>query len=151
MTFFQYPERQEIDREGRYQVEGLTQVEYHASKLVRLLPRHMIERTRDLFQLTGIDPDDPVLVITREFIELRLPAAEWPHPNIPAPSSRFWKRVEWEGLDDDTAVTRLVDEARQARRSEITACRFCGRPSAPESLTDGACHDCAAEHLGIIH
>jgi hypothetical protein len=150
MTRFHYPEREEIDPEGRYQVAGLTQVERHALTVVRLLPLYRMERTRDLFQFTAADHEAPVLVVTSESLELRLPRAEWPHPNIPAASSRLWKRVDWEGLDDAT-LTRLVDEARRARHSEFTACRFCGRTRAPEFLTDGACDDCAAEHLGIVH
>ena len=143
-------ERMEIDPDGRYQVSGLTQVERHALRVIKLLRLYRVERTRDVFQFTGFDLMDPILVVTAESLELRLPRSEWPHPNIPAPSSRFWKRVGWEGLDDAT-LTGLVDEARQARSGGYTACRFCGQRRSPEFLTGGACDDCAARHLGIIH
>src|SRR5258708_7323836 len=108
MTSFRDLEREEIDPEGLYQVSGLTQVEAHALRVVRLLPRHRMERTRDVFQFTpwSIDHEAPILIVSLEFLELRLPRSEWPHPNIPAASSRFWRRVDWEGLDDAT-LTRL--------------------------------------------
>lgn len=108
-------ERNQVDPEGRYEVSGLMEVERHALRLNSLLPSYRMERTCDVFQFT-LDLNTPVLVDTREFLELSLPRAEWPHPNVPAPSSRFWKRVEWNGLEDATLIL-LVDDAREARQT----------------------------------
>jgi hypothetical protein len=151
MSSFHDLERQEIDPEGRYRVEGLTVVERHA---LRLLPhlemRYLMERTRDVFQFIAVHPHDPDVVVTPEFLELRLPKIEWPHPNLPARSSRSWKRVDWQGIND-ADLPGLLDEARQARRDEYGPCRFCGRLLPPEHLTAGACDDCAVRHMGIVH
>ncbi len=145
-------QRVEIDPEGRYKINGMTDVERQALRVRDLFPDFIfeMERTRDVFQFTGIDADDPIIVVTRESLEIRLPHLEWPHPNIPFPSSRFWKRLSWKRLTDKTITTR-VQEARQIRLEQYQDCEFCKRRFQPERLTMGACDDCADEHLGIIH
>ncbi|HKQ50438.1 MAG TPA: hypothetical protein VJZ71_20365 [Phycisphaerae bacterium] len=144
--------RQRIDPDGKYGADVLRTFEAFALTVLDKFPGAVVERTRDLIQIGKPDDDRAVVVlITPEAIEIRLPTLEWPHPHVPAPSSRLWKRLNWEGLTDKR-LTRLLEEAAAARAAEFATCRFCGESFPPESR-DGAdvCHGCAEEHLGVVH
>ena len=143
--------RHRVDPEDRYPAYNLTEVEEYATRLFRLMPGATFERTRDVFQFDEGKIEGLVVLVTREAVELRLASLEWPHPNIPARSSRLWKRVEWEGLTDEQ-LTTLLDEAGAARKAEFRTCRYCGHTRPPERFdTDDCCDGCAPEHLGLIH
>ena len=63
--------------EEKYPSDGLRQVEINAERVLVLLPKSIVERTRDCIQLNCDGEDGIVVLVTAEAIELRLPTVEW--------------------------------------------------------------------------
>lgn len=144
-------DRQRIDPEGKYGTDALRAFEAFALGILDRLTGSTVERTRDAIQIGNYDDVHGVIVlITPEVIEFRLPTLEWPHPHVPAASSRLWKRVKWEGLTEGRLV-RLLEKAAAMRAAEFLNCRFCGQPFPPECRHNNVCHGCSEGHLGIVH
>src|SRR6187401_2737431 len=100
-----FDDRSRIDPDGRYTAEGLTQVEARALEVHALLPDAVLERTRDVIQLDSGGERGIVVVVTPEALELRFPTIEWTQGSYgPALSSRLWKRVLWDKLEDGALV-----------------------------------------------
>ena len=94
-------ERIDTDPDNRYPTDGPRHVDKLAERVLRFLPDATIERTRDVIQVDWRGEEGIVVVVTPEALEFRLPTIEWTMGAYgPEESSRFWKRVESEALDD---------------------------------------------------
>jgi hypothetical protein len=145
-----------LDPDGRYQSDGPTKVEVCAERVLRLMPEARVERTRDAFQFSYDDEvSGAIVLVTAEALELRLPTVEWTRGAYgPAPGSRLWKRIRWDGLPDDV-LARWIEAARKATGRQARTCHFCKRRFGPGRVStyDGqvACHGCATARLGIVY
>ena len=143
--------KEKLDPEGRFLANGQREIDERALQLLEVLPEATVERTRDAIEITVDDvmENGVVLILTPEALELRLPSMDWVHPHWSVPTSRLWKRVKWERIED---LYDLVAEAREKRRAEFRECKFCHERFPPEGRHGRAvCHVCAEEHLGIVH
>jgi len=123
-----------------------------AVELIGLAGPSSVERTRDAIQI-NCEPEEigPVILVTPDAVEFRLPTLAWPHPGIPAPSSRLWRRVDLDDFDS-VDLSSLLKSARAARRRQFHVCRYCGRKVPPEHRhSQDVCHGCAEQHLDVVH
>ena len=143
--------RDSTDPENRYRSEGPRHVDRLAARVLPHLPGATVERTRDVIQIDWGGEEGIVVIVTPEALEFRLPAIEWTMGAYgPALSSKFWRRVEVDGLDD-AQIIELIDATNQARQAEYRTCRFCGKRYPPERrVEDDVCHGCATKHLGVV-
>jgi hypothetical protein len=140
---------EDIDRLPFAGEANLTSAERNAARVLRLVPDRRIDRTRDVVQVDVGDERGIVVVVTAEAIELRLPTIEWCGPHDPRRSSRLWKRLDPDELDDAELLAKL-SEARAAREAEFRVCRYCGGSFPPEHrIRADVCHGCASEHEGV--
>jgi len=149
-----------IDPEGRYPSTGLRSVEEMALQVLRLLSSSTtlpdegitLERTRDVIEIHSGGEEGIVIIVTPEAVELRLPTVEWTMGAYdPAASSRLWKRVKTDGLEDEK-LGRLLGEAQEARGREFTKCRYCGERVPPEHrYSRNVCQGCSSAHLGVVY
>jgi len=144
--------RHRVDPEHRYPADGLRTVEALALHVLERLPSGEVSRTRDVIQIDDGGEEGICLVITAEFLELRLPSIEWTCGAYgPARTSVLWKRVKWGGLSDER-LDELLTTARRVRDAQFRKCRFCGERFPPERRHNGdVCHGCAEKHLGVVH
>src|SRR5207248_10748573 len=128
-----------------------TTVEYHAQRVIGLLPGASVERTRDVFPIDYNGDEGIVVVVTPEALELRLPTIEWTAGSYgPAESSRLWKRRAWSRLSD-SQLARLPAAAQQERRAQFQVCRHCHQSFPPERRISGDVrHGCAERHEGRV-
>jgi hypothetical protein len=130
---------------------GARDLERHAARVHAIVPVAALTRTSEAIQF---DVDRGrcrvTLLVTAEALELRLATVEWTGAHACRDSTRLWKRVLWEGLDDGS-LRELIDDAFERRLSEFVRCRFCRRSTPPEHRHDDVCHGCAERHLGIVH
>jgi len=140
-----------IDPQGLYPADGPRIVERHAAKFLELLPGAHMERTRDVIQIDHGGQEGIVVVVTPEDIEFRLPTVEWTMGAYgPCESSRLWKRVGTDELDDEM-LPDLIRRAKQARKRQYRKCRHCGRRVPTEHrYSADVCHACASEHEGVV-
>ena len=123
-----------------------------AADLIREAKYPYAERTREAIQIY-CEPADigPVILVTPDAVEFRLPTLAWPHPGIPSPSSRLWRRVDLDDFDS-VDLASLLKSARAARRRQFNKCRYCGRKVPPEHRhSPYVCHGCAEQHLHVVH
>jgi hypothetical protein len=115
-----------------------------------LLPTGGLTRTRDAIQIDWGGERGIVVLCTPEAMELRLPTVEWTcGPYGPAPSSRLWRRIQYEKLDRD-GLKSLFEKAWEARKREFKRCKYCGEEYPPEhGFENNVCHGCASEHEGV--
>lgn len=141
-----------LDPEEKYPSDGLRHVELNAERVLVLLPKSIVERTRDCIQLNCDGEEGIVVLVTAEAIELRLPTVEWTMGTYgPAASSRFWKRIQVSEITDQELGT-LLKEALKERQGEFRSCRYCGKPYPPEHMhSKDLCQGCAEKYLGFIH
>jgi len=68
-----------------------------AVELIRIVGPATVERTRDVVQI-NCEPEEmgPVILVTPEALEFRLPTVRWVHPGLPVPASQLWRRVTYE-------------------------------------------------------
>jgi hypothetical protein len=81
-----------------YENSGIRQLfEEIAAELIGLAGPATIERTRDAIQLS-CQPEEigPVVLVTPEAVEFRLPTIRYVHPGLPLPSSQLWRRITFE-------------------------------------------------------
>ncbi len=140
---------------GRYKASGLRNVEQHAIRILELLPNAKVERTRDVIQIEhdDRDMDGVVVVVTSEAVEFRLPTVEWTGGAYgPANTSRLWKRVTWVKLEAEPGLLpTIIADAKNARRAEFVACKYCNRMVPTENRINGnVCHGCASEHEHVV-
>jgi len=114
----------------------------------------LLERTRDAIQITldfGKD-DGCILIFMPDWLDVRLPAAEWVG-HLPVASSYSWKRIEIEDMTVDD-VCELIDNARDALRASMVECCHCRKQFLPEhTITiegQQCCHGCASKHHGVV-
>jgi hypothetical protein len=123
-----------------------------AEDLAQLLNPCRAERTREAILIIG-EPEEigPVVLVTPEAVEFRLPVVRWLGPHTPVPTSVLWRRVDL----DEVAVgdlAKLITDARRARKRQFRTCRYCGRRTPPEHRHEkDVCHGCAEQHLGVVH
>lgn len=145
-------ERGLVDPQDCYPADGLRAAEEHAAKVIQLLPGAQVERTRDVIQIDAGGDTGIVVLVTTEALELRLPTVEWTMGSHgPATSSRLWKRLKWDQLQDGQ-LPGLLAQAQAARRREYRNCPYCGGRFPPEHRVEkNICHTCAEKHLGIVY
>lgn len=148
-----YRERQDIDPEHRYPMDGLLDFEETAQQILQLLPGAVVSRTRDVIQLDykqAQDPDGLSVLVTPEVVELRLPTIKWVGPHSPAPSSRFKERVQWQEEGHDWAA--LIQSAQETQRETFEVCQYCGQQNPRGWMhSKTVCQSCAERELGIVH
>lgn len=142
-----------IDPEDRYPAEGMRRVEDLAMRVLESLPDAQVERTRDAIQIEHGGDRGVVVLVTAEALELRLPTVEWTCGAYgPASSSRLWKRVLADRIDEGKQdLADLLDKARRARAREFKKCKYCKRLVAVEYRHGDVCHGCAESHEGVVH
>jgi hypothetical protein len=131
---------------------GLQHFERVAADLIREAKYPYAERTRDAIQIY-CEPADigPVIPVTPDAVEFRLPTLAWPHPGTPTPSSRLWRRVDLEAAYSGD-MHALLRSAWTARKRHLLTCRYCGNKVPPEHRhARDCCHGCAEQHLGFVH
>ncbi|HEY9615929.1 MAG TPA: hypothetical protein V6C64_03765 [Microcoleaceae cyanobacterium] len=128
-----------------------TIVEQKALMLLEHLPGAEVERTRDLIQINYNGEEGIVVFVTPEALELRLPTVEWTAGSYaPKPSSKLWKRLQWNQVWANE-LADLLQAALAARRREFRNCRYCHKPFAIEHMfSKTACHSCASLHEGVM-
>jgi hypothetical protein len=123
-----------------------------ATDLIRTAEPASIERTRDVIQI-NCEPAEigPIILVTPDAVDFRLPTLAWSHPGIPSPSSISWRRIDLESaMSGDPA--KLIRSARSARKRQFQTCRYCGLRVPPEHRHGKElCHGCASEHYGIVY
>lgn len=134
-----------------FALDEATIVEQKALMLLEHLPGAEIERTRDLIQINYNGAEGIVLFITSEALELRLPTVEWTSGSYaPKPSSKLWKRLQWNQVWANE-LPDVLQAALTARRREFRNCRYCHKPFAIEYMfSKTACHSCASLHEGVM-
>lgn len=144
-------ERSRIDPEGRYPAYDLRTVETWALLVLDALPGASLERTRDVIQIEWGGESGIVVLVTPEAVELRLPTVEWTAgAHGPADSSRLWKRVLMDELEE-VNLRDMLHQAHRAREQQFRKCRYCGRLVPPEHrFSEDVCHGCASEYRGIV-
>jgi hypothetical protein len=106
-----------IDPEEKYPSSGPRNVEKNAERVLALLPKSNVERTRDCIQLNCDGEEGIVVLVTPEVIELRLPTVEWTMGSYgPAASSRLWKRVQISEITDRELETLLKEALKERQR-----------------------------------
>jgi len=144
-------DRSQIDPTGEYPAEGRRRVEENALRVLDCLPHALVRRTRDVIELDRGDERGIVVLVTAEAFEFRLPTTEWTMGAYgPAESSRLWRRVETDDLDDK-GLAQLVKKALRARAAQFKGCRYCGKEFPPEHRHGRVCHGCAERHEGGVH
>jgi hypothetical protein len=137
--------------DGHRQSTNLRQVEQHALRVLQLIPKSKIERTRDVIQLTEATERGVSAVVTEEALELRLPTVEWVHPHEPLEASRSWKSLPWDKLEG-AKLKKFISAARAAREDEYKKCKYCGHYFPPEHRHGkNVCHGCAEKHECVVH
>jgi hypothetical protein len=92
-----------------------------------------------------------VVLVTPEAFEIRLPTVEWTGgTHSPVPSTRLWRRLRADRVDD-TTLEQVLSRAEAARTREFRPCRFCRREVPVEHRTGAACHPCASRHTGTAY
>jgi len=144
-------DRSLIDPENRHTADGLRVVERNALRVLACCPCCILERTRDVIQLSVPGDRGIVVVVTPEAIEIRLPTVEWTMGAYgPADSSRLWRRLGADRVSDDQ-LRELLERAVQVRAAQFKPCRWCHARLPPEHRHGAVCHDCAEKHLGHLH
>jgi len=119
------------------------------------LPDCKVSRTRDAIQIDYFGDRGVTLLLTPEYVDVRLPTIDWTQGSHgPVASSRSWRRYKIVRPDTDDGMTPLLDLVHgglERRRREFRKCRFCGKEVPVEHRTGDACHGCASEHLGIVY
>lgn len=135
-------------------MEDRRRFEEIAGELELQLPGCAVSRTRDAIQIDYLGDRGVTLLLTPEYVDVRLPAIDWTQGSHgPVASSRSWRRYKIR-RDRDDGVTPLLDLVHRGldkRRSEFRRCRFCGKDVPVEHRTGNACHGCASAHLGIVY
>jgi hypothetical protein len=136
-----------------YGNSGIRQLfEEVAAELIGLVGQATVERTRDAVQI-NCEPEEigPVVLVTPEAIEFRLPTVRWLHPGLPVPTSQLWRRITYEFAPPE-GLAKLIASSRAARKRQFKTCRYCRNRVPPEHRHGGdVCHGCAEQHLGIVH
>ncbi|MBL1178846.1 hypothetical protein [Pantanalinema sp. GBBB05] len=134
-----------------FALDEVTIVEQKALMLLEHLPGAEVERTRDLIQINYNGTEGIVLFVTPEALELRLPTVEWTAGSYaPKPSSKLWKRLQWNQVWANE-LPDLLQATLTARRREFRNCRYCHKPFAIEHMfSKTACHSCASLHEGVM-
>lgn len=132
-------------------LDEATIVEQKALALLEHLPGAEVERTRDLIQINYNGTEGIVIFVTPEALELRLPTVEWTSGSYaPKPSSKLWKRLQWNQVWANE-IPDLLQATLTARRREFRNCRYCHKPFAIEHMfSKTACHSCASLHEGVM-
>jgi hypothetical protein len=134
---------------GKYPSESSRRVERNADRVLLLLPKSTVERTRDCIQIDCGGEKGILILVTPESIELRLSTLEWKDQHLPNLSSRFWKRIQANETTDIELET-LLKEAIKERQNEFRNCSYCGMTYTPERMhSEDVCHVCAEDHLGV--
>jgi hypothetical protein len=105
--------------------------------------------------LTGGDPGEVIVRLTRSSVTVWEYAAEWEGPHTPVVKPIRVGSVMWRRLPETkamAAVHSLIEAARESRLSKFAVCRYCDRRNPPESMHDeGVCQSCAEKHLGVVY
>lgn len=105
--------------------------------------------------LTGGDPAQVIVRLTRSVVSVFEYAATWegPHTAVVTPrrvGSVVWRRVP--NAKAVAAVHALIDAARESRLARFRTCERCSQSTPPEHMHDDAmCQSCAEHELGIVH
>ena len=147
-----YDGRSLIDPDNKYPSECPRSIEVTAETVLRILPGARLERTRDAIQIdTGDDEMALVLLITPEALELRLSSTKWTcGSNGPVAASVLWKRLPETEFSTEQ-LTKLIADAKDARRAQFRECRYCGQTWPPEHMDGDVCHGCEEREQGIVH
>jgi hypothetical protein len=105
--------------------------------------------------LTGGDPGEVNVRLTRSSVTVWEYAAEWegPHTSVVKPirvGSMVWRRIpESRAM---MAVASLIEAARESRSTKFRVCQHCQRRIPPEFMHDDeVCQSCAEAHLGVVY
>jgi hypothetical protein len=129
----------------------LTLVERNAARVQALLSGEAVSVTPHVAEIAVGGEDGVIALVTAETVELRLPTVEWTSgTHDPAEASRLWKRLDIADLPDEQLASEIA-EARSARKSEFTTCRYCGeRVPAEHRISSEVCHSCASRYEGVV-
>lgn len=133
--------------------DGLLQpFERIAADLIRVADVLLVERTRDSIQIDCAPAEiGPIILVTPDAVDFRLPSLDRVHPGIPSPSSISWRRLDLEAAYSGDMNT-LLRSARTARKRQFLTCRYCGSKVPPEHRhARDCCHGCAEQHLDVVH
>ena len=141
-----------IDPANVFPADGLRQVDTMALRVIGYLPHATVTRTRDAIQIDANGAEGIVVLVTREALEFRLPTVEWTMGAYgPAYSSRLWKRVKADSVND-TRLRELLDAAQYARSAEFQTCRYCGQKFPPEHrINKNTCQSCASQYEHVVY
>lgn len=102
--------------------------------------------------VTGGDPPLVIVRITRAKAVVWEYAAIWEGPQQLVAAPIRVGSVVWRNLPESaalSAVSTLIDAARDSRLAKFVACRLCDRRTPPELLhEDDVCEKCAKEQPG---
>jgi hypothetical protein len=105
--------------------------------------------------LTGGDPGEVIVRLTRSTVTVWEYAVSWESPHSPMVRPIRVGSVVWRHIPNPKAILAvhsLIDAARDSRLSKFSVCSHCERRKPPESMHDeDVCQSCAQRDLGIVY
>jgi hypothetical protein len=104
--------------------------------------------------ITSGDPVEVIVRLTELHVTIAEPAVVWHARDEPVVVPIEIGTVAWSAISDEAAMRAariLIAAAREARLSKLRPCESCGRPTAPESMSDDLCRDCAERQREVVH
>jgi hypothetical protein len=105
--------------------------------------------------LTGGDPGEVIVRLTRSTVTVWEYAVNWETPHSPMVRPIRVGSVVWRRIPNPSAISAvrsLIDAARESRLAKFSVCSHCERRKPPESMHDeDVCQSCAQRDLGIVY
>jgi hypothetical protein len=108
--------------------------------------------------LTGGDPPEVIVRLTRSTVTVWEYAVTWETPDTPHAAtvtpvragSVAWRHIPYSGAV--SAVRSLIDAARESRRAKFSVCAQCEQRKQPELMHDDeVCQSCAQRDRGVVY
>ena len=110
-------------------------------------PIEQVEAEDGSLTFTAGDPGEVIVHLTPSVIRVGEFSVEWRGSDEPEVRARWLGRVYWRRIPPPLAipvVERLIDAAREMRRSRFRTCEVCEKRFPPESMFDDTtCQECA--------
>ena len=131
--------------------ESFREFERLAQQVLKTVAGARCSRTRDAVEVCyECDGETFVVLLTPDAVELRLPTVDWVTPYTPVLSSKLWKRVALEKLQEGD-LPKLIAGAGQAYAKTLRTCRYCKQKFPPcHMISRKTCHGCASKHEGVV-
>ena len=105
--------------------------------------------------LTGGEPGEVIVRLTRSTVTVWEYAASWETPDSPTIAPLRAGSVVWRHIPNSSAVLAvqsLIEAARQSRLGKFSVCAHCDQRKPPESMHDDeVCQSCAERDLGVAY